>query len=163
MAQLEKNLAEVKQQTEQTEKRFHEITRDMDEPRPPDSSPAATTGGDQKLSSSLKNSLQAPPGGNPEVTASITRLKKQVESSPSLGKVINYDRDWGLVTFGAGSKHGVKVGQRFAVRRGSDILGWVKVDEVHETMSIAHMVTKNAKSDMSLKPQVGDDLIQFEL
>ncbi len=70
------------------------------------------------------------PGGNPEIEARLARVRSQVTSAPSLGKVTGYDKDWGIVTFNAGAGQGVKVDQRFAVRRGSEILGWVKVNEV---------------------------------
>ena len=52
--------------------------------------------------------------------------------------------------------------QRFAVRRGADILGWIKVDEVQENQSIAVLVT-NRDNETVQKPEVGDDLIDFEL
>jgi hypothetical protein len=67
------------------------------------------------------------------------------------------------VTFDAGIGQGVRIDQRFAVRRGSEILGWVKVNEVLEDEAIATLVTKNADSDTAVKPDVGDDLIDFEL
>ena len=90
-------------------------------------------------------------------------MRAQVTSAPSLAKVTSYDKEWGIVTFDAGSVQGVKVDQRFAVRRGADILGWVKVNEVLEDEAVATLVTKNADSDTAVKPDVGDDLIDFEL
>jgi len=56
----------------------------------------------------------------------------------------------------------VRKDQRFAVRRGADILGWIKVDEVQENQSIAVLVT-NRDNETVQKPEVGDDLIDFEL
>ncbi len=161
VVRLEENLAKVKAQAAETEKRYNDLTRKVeDQPAQPRSQAGNST---PPLSAAMQNSLISPPGGNPEITESITRMKKQVLSSPSIGRVLSYDVEWGIVTFGAGADQGVKKNQRFAVRRGSDLLGWVKVDEVHADMSIAHLITKNADSDMSLKPQAGDDLIQFEL
>ena len=90
-------------------------------------------------------------------------MRDQVRAAPSLAKVTSYNKDWGIVTFNAGAGQGVKVDQRFAVRRGSDILGWIKVDQVEADQSIAVLVTKNRDSDTSVKPDVGDDLIDFEL
>jgi len=90
-------------------------------------------------------------------------MRSQVLAAASLGKVTSYDKDWGIVTFNAGAAQGVKKDQRFAVRRGSEVLGWVKVDQVEEDQSIAVLVTKNRESDTAVKPDVGDDLIDFEL
>lgn len=160
VTRLEENLAKVRAQAAETEKRYNDLTRKMEDQPAPAPAPANDP---SRLSPELQNALINPPGGNPEITESITRMKKQVLASPSIGRIISYDVKWGIVTFGAGAGQGVKKNQRFAVRRGSDLLGWVKVDEVHQNMSIAHMVTKNADSDMTLKPQPGDDLIQFEL
>lgn len=124
---------------------------------------AGSTAITQELPDFLREALENPPGGNPEVEAKLTRMRGQVTSAPSLGKVTSYDKDWGVVIFDAGAGQGVKVNQRFAVRRGSDILGWIKVDEVQDDQSIAVLVTKNRESDTSAKPEVGDDLIDFEL
>ena len=95
--------------------------------------------------------------------ARLDRMRSQILAAASLGKVTSYDKDWGIVTFNAGAAQGVKKDQRFAVRRGSEVLGWVKVDQVEEDQSIAVLVTKNRESDTALKPDVGDDLIDFEL
>ena len=111
----------------------------------------------------LRDALQNPPGGNPEVEAKLQKMKAQVTAQPSLAKVTSYDKDWGIVTFNAGQGQGVKVDQRFAVRRGSEILGWVKVDQVDGNQSIAVLITKNRESDTAAKPEIGDDLIDFEL
>ena len=155
---LQENLNKVKAQAQATEKRFNKIPDSFDSPATGDASQITA-----ELPDFLKNSLEDPPGGNPEIKAAVERMKKQVASSPSLGRVLSYDTDWGFVTFSAGANQGVKVDQRFAVRRGTDVLGWVKVTEVHERQAIAKMVTKNAKDDLSVKPEPGDDLIQFEL
>ena len=90
-------------------------------------------------------------------------MRNKVRSAPMLAKVTGYDRDWGIVTFDAGASQGVKKDQRFAVRRGDIILGWVKVDEVQENTSVAILVTKNRNIDIAEKPAAGDDLIDFEL
>lgn len=97
------------------------------------------------------------------VTQDLAQVRQAVSRANSLGKVVSYDDEWGLVTFNAGSANGVVVDKRFAVRRGSDLLGWVKVDKVFENESIAILVTKNRSSDTASKPAPGDDLIDFEL
>lgn len=97
------------------------------------------------------------------VTQDLAKVRQAVSRANSLGKVVSYDDEWGLVTFNAGSANGVVIDKRFAVRRGSDLLGWVKVDKVFENESIAILVTKNRSSDTAAKPAPGDDLIDFEL
>ncbi len=163
ISQMQEDLARMKKQTEETEKRYNDLARQME--REAQDLPAPTPGAiSPEVPSFLETDPASPAAGAPaEVQDTISRMKRQVQVAPSLGKVMSYDNEWGIVTFDAGSTSGVLKQQRFAVRRGSDILGWVRVEEVYETESVAVLVTKNADSDISLKPQVGDDLIQFEL
>lgn len=165
IARMQDSLNQAREQTQRTDQRYREITGDVDE-RVREATEAERRGiGDlsAELPDFLKNALEDPPGGNPEVEARLERLREQVRNAPSLATVTSFDKEWGIVTFNAGSKQLVKPDQRFAVRRGTDILGWVKVDQVDEDQSVAILVTKNRNSDTALKPEVGDDLIDFEL
>jgi len=158
------SLDQAREQSRLTEQRYNQLAGNV-EPRAGEAAPAPAT--ETKITSELpdflRNAVENPPGGNPEVEARLEKMRQQVSSAPSLGKVTSYDKDWGVVTFNAGTGQGVKVAQRFAVRRGGEILGWVKVDQVEADQSIAVLVTKNRESDTSVKPEVGDDLIDFEL
>lgn len=163
---MRNSLDEVKKQAEATANRYGELAGNSatalqdSASRAGNSASAAIT---EELPDFLRNATENPPGGNPEVNERLARLKQQVRVAPSLGKIISYDNSWGIVVFDAGSDNGVKKDERFAVRRGDDILGWVKVDEVEKTQAIARLVTKNRDSDTDLKPEAGDDLIAFEL
>jgi hypothetical protein len=158
---IRNSLAQVREQSRRTEEQYREITGDVNE-----KALASTEGvGDisTDLPEFLREAVSNPPGGNPSVNERIGRLREQVLRAPSLAQVTGYNNDWGIVTFNAGAAQNVKKNQRFAIRRGSEILGWIKVDEVQANQSIAVLVTKNAQSDTALKPDVGDDLIDFEL
>lgn len=173
IVRMQEALAQTRQQGAATEQRFNQLAGNSDPLASESAAISAAgaapepTGGNAAITSELpdflRNAVENPPGGNPELEARISRMRSQVTSAPSLGKVTSYDKDWGIVTFDAGSGQGVKVDQRFAVRRGTEILGWVKVSEVREDEAIATLVTKNADSDTAVKPDVGDDLIDFEL
>jgi hypothetical protein len=170
---LQQSLDQARQQGAATEQRFNQLAGSLDPlAAEADAISAAganapAAGGNATITSELPDFLRVavenPPGGNPEIEARLARVRSQVTSAPSLGKVTGYDKDWGIVTFNAGAGQGVKIDQRFAVRRGTEILGWVKVNEVLEDEAIATLVTKNADSDTAVKPDVGDDLIDFEL
>jgi len=172
IVRMQQSLNQARQQGAATEQRFNQLAGSGDPlAAEADAISAAATNapaaGNATITSELPDFLrvavQNPPGGNPEIEASLARVRSQVTSAPSLGKVTSYDKDWGIVTFDAGIGQGVRIDQRFAVRRGSEILGWVKVNEVLEDEAIATLVTKNADSDTAVKPDVGDDLIDFEL
>jgi len=163
------SLDRAREQSQLTEQRYNQLAGNVNTQAREAAAIAKdqTTAGSTEITSELpdflRDAVENPPGGNPEIEARLNRMRTQVAAAPSLGKVTSYDKDWGVVTFDAGTGQGVKVDQRFAVRRGSDILGWIKVDEVQDDQSIAVLVTKNRESDTSSKPEVGDDLIDFEL
>ncbi len=168
ISRLRQSLEAASQQGQRTEQRYNELaggytgpSANATPPAPaPDGQGAAIT---SELPDFLRNAVVNPPGGNPEMEAQLARVRSQVVAAPSLAKVTSYDKEWGIVTFDAGASQGVKKDQRFAVRRGGDILGWVKVDDVQAEESIAVLVTKNRDIETALKPDVGDDLIDFEL
>lgn len=164
ISNIKASLDQAREQSRLTEQRYNQLAGNA-ESLAREAAPAATseTQITSELPDFLRNAVENPPGGNPEVEARLEKMRQQVSAAPSLGKVTSYDKDWGIVTFNAGAAQGVKVAQRFAVRRGGDILGWIKVDQVEEGQSIAVLVTKNRESDTSVKPEVGDDLIDFEL
>jgi hypothetical protein len=163
------SLDRAREQSQLTEQRYNQLAGSVNTQAreaaaiATDQTTAGSTAITSELPDFLRDAVENPPGGNPEIEARLNRMRTQVAAAPSLGKVTSYDKDWGVVTFDAGIGQGVKVDQRFAVRRGSDILGWIKVDEVQDDQSIAVLVTKNRESDTSSKPEVGDDLIDFEL
>jgi hypothetical protein len=167
IARFQQSLDQARQQSQITDQRFNQIAG-ADTPSAPPLNPApdGATGSAEitaELPAFLREAVNNPPGGNPEMEARLDRMRSQIVAAASLGKVTSYDKDWGIVTFNAGAAQGVKKDQRFAVRRGSEVLGWVKVDQVEEDQAIAVLVTKNRDSDTALKPDVGDDLIDFEL
>ncbi len=165
---MQNSLNQVKRQAAATVNRYGELTNNTGTALQNSGTAIQNAGNTaaeitEELPDFLRNATADPPGGNPEVEARIARLKRQVVASPALAKVISYDKSWGILVFNAGSASGVAKDQRFAVRRGDAILGWVTVDEVEEGQSIARLVTKNRDSDTDLKPAAGDDLISLEL
>lgn len=172
LANIRASLDQAREQSRLTEQRYNQLSGNVDSQareaaamaeNAANTAAAGSTAITEELPDFLRDAVENPPGGNPEIEERLGRMRQQVVAAPSLGKVTSYDKDWGIVIFNAGAGQGVKVEQRFAVRRGSEILGWIKVDEVQDDQSIAVLVTKNRESDTSIKPEVGDDLIDFEL
>jgi hypothetical protein len=168
IARFQQSLDQARQQGQLTDQRFNQIAGGAapaaaSVPGTNSDTGAGTSAISAELPDFLRDAVNNPPGGSPEMDARLDRMRSQILAAASLGKVTSYDKDWGIVTFNAGAAQGVKKDQRFAVRRGSEVLGWVKVDQVEEDQSIAVLVTKNRESDTALKPDVGDDLIDFEL
>lgn len=157
---IRNSLEQVREQSRRTEEQFLDITGNAG--RSVDSGVQAAAEITEELPDFLREAVENPPGGNPEVEERIARMRNQVLQAPALARVTSFDNDWGIVTFNAGLSQNVKKNQRFAVRRGADILGWIKVDEVQQNQSIAVLVT-NRDDETVQKPDVGDDLIDFEL
>ena len=159
---ISSSLQQIREQSERTEQQYNNLVSSVD-----DRVKQAVAGADEPITSELpdflKEAVADPPGGNPSLQTNMEKMRDKVRAAPSLARVTGYDRNWGIVTFNAGAGQGVKKDQRFAVRRGDIILGWVKVDEVQATSSIAVLVTRNKNIDTAKKPAAGDDLINFEL
>lgn len=159
---ISSSLQQIREQSERTEQQYNNLVSGVD-----DRLKQEVDGADEPITSELpdflKEAVADPPGGNPSLQTNMEKMRDKVRAAPSLARVTGYDRNWGIVTFNAGAGQGVKKDQRFAVRRGDIILGWVKVDEVQATSSIAVLVTRNKNIDTAEKPAAGDDLINFEL
>ena len=159
---ISSSLQQIREQSERTEQQYNNLVSSVD-----DRVKQAVAGADEPITSELpdflKEAVADPPGGNFSLQTNIEKMRDKVRAAPSLARVTGYDRNWGIVTFNAGAGQGVKKDQRFAVRRGDIILGWVKVDEVQATSSIAVLVTRNKNIDTAEKPAAGDELINFEL
>gem|GEM_PF-445287 len=169
LSQFQDSLDRAREQAAETEQRYRELTGEAGRAAnryAAESDRVAVPAGEEiteELPAFLREALEEPPGGNPDVEQRMARLREQVRLSPALARVTSYNNDWGLVTFNAGSSQGVALEQRYAVRRGDDILGWVRVEEVQPNAAVAVLVTKNRNADTALKPEPGDDLIKYEL
>lgn len=164
IASFRASLDQVREQEKRTDERYREITSDVDTKAREEADRTGIGDITTDLPEFLRIATENPPGGNPEVEERLARMKDQISQAPSLASVTSYNTEFGFVTFNAGKNQNVEVGQRFAVRRsGVDILGWIRVEEVYESEAIASLVTKNKFSDTALKPEPGDDLIEFEV
>ena len=90
-------------------------------------------------------------------------FEKQIRNAPAAGKVIAFNPDWGFVQINAGKNRNISEGTRFAVRRGVSIVGYVKVTQVSDKMSIAELTSRNEFSETARKPKPGDDVISWPL
>lgn len=157
---IRNSLDQVREQEKRTEQRYRDITSGVDAlAREADT---AATGVNEELPGFLRNAVVDPPGGNPELEAEMERMRERVKLAPTLAQVTGVDEEWGVVTFNAGESQNVKKDQRYAVRRGGEIVGWVRVDEVSANDSISILESKHNDANVTVKPAVGDDLIPFE-
>lgn len=164
IASIRNSLDQVKEQGARVDQLYRDITSDVDSRAREEASRAGIGDLSTDLPEFLRVATENPPGGNPEVEERLSRERDRIRQSPSLATVTSYNTDFGFVTFNAGAAQNVAVDQRFAVRRGNDqVVGWVRVDEVYESESIASLVTSNKFSDTALKPEPGDTLIEFEI
>lgn len=89
-------------------------------------------------------------------------MEKKIKNTPAIGKIVSFDEGWNLVTINAGTSNGVKKDQRYSIRRGSELLGIVKISEVFPSVSNANIVTNNRAFEGTLKPKAGDDIISYD-
>ncbi len=123
---------------------------------PTDAAVGISTGG-----SSEGDTAAAP---TPQQTeAEIAALAEQVKRQPALAKVIDYDPEWAILVINSGAESNIAPEMRLAVRRGGEIVGFIKVTEVEQNQSIAELMSRNKYSPTARKPKPGDDVIAFNL
>lgn len=163
---IRNSLDQVRKQEEQTEQRYRDLSDGVDILAENAKNQLDNTGGIGDLSTDLpnflRNAVENPPGGNPEIEAEMARMRERVTRAPTLAQVTSVDMKFGFVTFNAGVSQQVAVEQRYAIRRSGEIVGWVRVEEVHPNEAIAKLESEHDESTTSVRPAVGDDLIPFE-
>ena len=123
---------------------------------PKPSSPPPQPASEPKPLSSEAGSPSAPP--LPSIAdVPLTPLQRRVKSSPSLGKVKEYQPDQGFVVLSAGSKQGLKEGVKLDLRRDAAIVGRIKITSVEESESVADVEFKSVPEGVTL--QQGDEII----
>lgn len=163
---IRNSLDQIRKQEGQTEQRYRDLSDGVDILVENAKNQLDNTGGIGDLSTDLpnflRNAVENPPGGNPEIEAEMARMRERVTRAPTLAQVTSVDMKFGFVTFNAGVSQQVAVEQRYAIRRSGEIVGWVRVEEVHPNEAIAKLESEHDESTTSVRPAVGDDLIPFE-
>jgi len=95
--------------------------------------------------------------------AEVEALRQQLVNAPAVAQVVECNWDFDLVFINGGKDRNLEAKEKFAVRRGSDIVGFVTVEEVEATYAVTKLTSKNARTETSLKPAPGDDVIKWPL
>lgn len=170
--QTEKNKLLVEENSMKVDRVLNAGPGNLKEPLNPDQSsrpgigtlPPPGINDDLTIPDYIRNSVAAPPGGNRYANENVetSEMEKKIKSTPAIGNIVSYDESWNLVTINAGTSNGVKKDQRYSIRRGSELLGIVKISEVFPTVSNANIVTNNRAFEGALKPKAGDDIISYD-
>lgn len=91
--------------------------------------------------------------------AELAAIREKVRTAAAIAKVVEYDPDWAFVVIDRGKDSKIETGMHFAVRRGAEILGFIKITEVEDTSAVAQLQTRNKFSPTARKPAPGDDII----
>ncbi|MFZ4768161.1 MAG: hypothetical protein ACOYMN_24700, partial [Roseimicrobium sp.] len=87
--------------------------------------------GEANLSPAIANATAAPPP--------MTPRQRQIMAAPSIAEVKEYAKDYGFVVITSGAGRKIEKGMTFAVRRGSSIIGRIKVTEVEDASAVADL------------------------
>jgi hypothetical protein len=121
----------------------------------PYASPAGSRAG------SMPSATTLPPGMNPADLApppAPTPRQRMIAAAPVLAKVTEYQKEFGFVVINAGAKRKLEKDMTFAIRRGSAIIGRIKVTEVTDEGSVADLPVDTVPAGVTI--EVGDDVIQ---
>jgi len=100
-------------------------------------------------------------GVDPATTAApppLTPRQRLVLSAPAIGKVTEFQKEYGFLVFNGGASRKIEAGMVFGVRRGNSIIGRVKVTSVEDASAVADLETQSVPPGVTIN--VGDDIIQ---
>lgn len=106
--------------------------------------------GSQPVPSTIPDPTAPPPP--------LTPRQRQVQAAPAIGKVTDYQSEYGFVVFSGGTAVKVEAGMSFALRRGHSIVGRVTVNAVEEGSAIADIIPASVPPGVIIN--LGDDVIQ---
>lgn len=106
----------------------------------------------------LPPAMAAPIPATQAAPPPLTPRQRQVQAAPALGKVIEYQQEYGFVVITGGSALKIEPGMTFAIRRGPSIVGRIKVTTVDEGSTIADVVSGSVPAGVTI--QIADDIIQ---
>ncbi len=95
--------------------------------------------------------------------AQLSQAQRRIRDAPAIASVKQYDADWQFVVINGGQRRNLEPGRELAVRRGHEILGLVRLDEVLEEESIGELVGAWRRDKNLAKPEAGDDVITYPL
>jgi hypothetical protein len=109
---------------------------------------------------SVPGAMTLPPGMDPSNIAPppMSPRQRMISAAPVLAKVTEYQKEFGFVVINAGTKRKLEKDMTFAIRRGSAIIGRIKVTEVSDEGSVADLPASSVPSGVSI--EVGDEVIQ---
>jgi hypothetical protein len=109
---------------------------------------------------SIPGAMTLPSGMNPSNIAPppMSPRQRMISAAPVLAKVTEYQREFGFVVINAGTKRKLEKDMTFAIRRGSAIIGRIKVTEVSDEGSVADLPVGSVPPGVSI--EVGDEVIQ---
>lgn len=110
----------------------------------------------------------SPSFGNPGTSreaagAALSAEEQRTRAAPAIARVREYDPDWHFVVLDGGKERNIAPGTQLAVRRGHQILGLIRVDEVEENESVAELQGNWRVDAQGPKPQKGDDVVTYPL
>ncbi|TLD68609.1 hypothetical protein FEM03_22085 [Phragmitibacter flavus] len=122
---------------------------------PPLSPPPSMQSPQQQLGGPI-----VPPGGVPAPIAPppLTARQRQILAAPPIGKVTEYQQEYGFVVISANAAMKVETSMTFAIRREQNIIGRIKVTSVDEGSTIADILPNTVPPGITVV--VGDDIIQ---
>lgn len=64
------------------------------------------------------------------------------------GQVIVVNREYDFIVMNLGKNHGLEIGQEFQIVRGTEVLGWVKVEKIYDELAAAAILPQSKKDQI---------------
>lgn len=114
-------------------------------------------GGALPSSAPAFDNLMATQNAGPQLSPDEQRIR----DAPAIARVREYDPDWHFVVLDGGKERNIVPGTQLAVRRGHQILGLIRVDEVENNESVAELQGTWRADAQAIKPRRGDDVVTY--
>jgi hypothetical protein len=141
-------LAALRQERQMVSQRFEQLNSSR-------TNPALASAGRSQTGAALADLPAAPP------VPDLTPEQLQIRDAPAIARVREYDPDWHFVVLDGGKERNLTEGTQLAIRRGHELLGLIRVDEVLERESVAELQGPWRADSQAPKPRRGDDAVTY--
>jgi hypothetical protein len=106
----------------------------------------------------LANSGHVGPAALDSQPSQLTPWQRKVLSAPAIGKVTEFQKQYGFVVITAGANKKLEKGMTFALRRGAAVIGRIKISDVEDKSAIGDLDVRSVPAGVEVEK--GDEAIQ---
>ena len=111
----------------------------------------------QVIKDGLESQLRGARDAQQNAERRIAQRDNQDQKNGLQGRVLAVDRNWNFVVLNLGGRSGVNANETMVIRRGTSLVGRVRITSVEPSQSIADIVPNSVPAGISV--QAGDTVV----